>query len=191
MKKYFFPILILFVFILAINFTSFFLFDNIAISSVATKRWEKIYGLRDWNMPSSAIVDIDGDGNIDDVTYGHCAYLSTVRGETIPKEQRCALPNSTLEETIDKNKIGQSIFLTGSYFADKSFLVLTNTGKWRAYNYGFILPAVEELGQNNLFVKISPSFLDVIDNIYYNVSHVLLPVVFLLVRLVYLPLSFF
>lgn len=181
MKKYFFIGLFVLFVVFVLNIITLFN-DNTQVSSSITQKWKQYDSLDDWDMPSHAVLDIDGDGQMDEITFGNCAYLSTVKDATIPKEQRCSQPESIINPTINRNKMGQSIFSMNGY-TDKTFLVLTKSEKWRVYSYNWFFPSVVELGPNNLFLKATPSFLDIVDSVYYGASHIFVPVILIIIFL--------
>lgn len=171
-KKRFWLLIIsvILVYIIFLNFISFFL-DNRAFVLV-TQKWKEFHSLVDWNLTGHAIVDIDNDGRLDELTFGGCAYLSSSEGSVIPKEDQCKQTEFLVEPAIDKNRTGQSLEI--SIPTIKSFIVKTRDNSWKYYNYGFLKFYVEELKTNGLFKPINPTFLDIIDYLIYFSSHILL-----------------
>lgn len=180
MKKYFFLGLLIFFVIFILNIVTFFT-DDIRVGNSITQKWEKYYSLDDWNMPSHAVADFDGDGKMDEVPFSLCAYISSANLDTIPKERRCSQPEYIINPAINKESGGQMMFYTTKKnpfsflqgHVRKSFIVKTKEGKWKAYIYGRFLLDINELGKDGLFHMSSLSFLDYIDYLYYQTTHIL------------------
>jgi len=57
-----------------------------------TQSYEKYYGIEDWNLSKHALIDLDGDGKQDMVTFTNCAFLTKTDELEIPEEMKCTEP---------------------------------------------------------------------------------------------------
>lgn len=140
-----------------------------------TQSWKEYYSLEDWNLSSHAIVDLDNDGKKDMVTFTNCAFLSTVSAEKIPIEKQCQEPDMSIIVFPDNTtSVGQKLFSQKPFhyqWLRKSYLVKTQNNVWKFYDMNGILLKTYELGKDNLFSEVKPTFLDIVDTLTYQLSH--------------------
>jgi hypothetical protein len=177
-QKYFVLLvpLIALVIILFVVLTIYLLAIKPSNSSISfTQNWYKHYSLKDWDLTRHAITDIDGDGKDDMVTFTHCVFLSSLNPETIPQELKCeapgmvviAFPNGevSIGHTLQPNQPFRYNWLS------KSYLVETMSNIWKVYDINGFQLRVYQLTPDLIFKEITPSILDRIDVVTYQVSH--------------------
>jgi hypothetical protein len=163
----------------------FFAFKETSKSYSLIQSWKEYYSLEDWNLIMHAVTDVDGDGQKDIITFTNCAFLSAVPPEKIPSDKRCNEPGMSIIAFPDNTvSVGQKISSKNPFryqWLKKSYLVKTNDGVWKFYDMNGLQLRTYELGRDNLFIEVNPTFLDRIDTFTYQLSH--LGVVLLLVVL--------
>jgi len=144
-----------------------------------TQNWKEYHNIDNWNLgvglPPQYNVDIDEDGVADSIRDSGCAFLSSVKTESIPKAKKC----TRQDFVTGKERIGQYLSLPTDNGGDNgrdplylSFIVKTHENKWKYYDYIGIRVSVSEKGQDNIFQEIKPTYLDYVDLIYYQISHI-------------------
>lgn len=153
------------------NIMSFFL-DDYTHDFSLTQRYRRYFALYNWDLPFHAISDFDQDGRKDEIAFNGCAYLSTIHTNSFSISPECNPTKKIsyiVDPEIDKNAQGQKL-----PFGDPSFLVQTKVGSWKYYAYGFFRQNIYELGKDNIFHKVQPTILDIVDYVWYMPSHILL-----------------
>ena len=132
-----------------------------------------------------AILDLDNDGKKDIITFTNCAFLSSVAEESIPFNSRCEEPSmSVLVFRDNTTSVGQKLTSQKSFryqWLKKSYLVKTQDDVWKYYDMNGLQLRTYELGNDLLFKEVEPTFLDKIDVLTYQISH--LGIVYLLIIL--------
>lgn len=165
----------MFVFFLLSSFYAFFLKDTGTSYSV-TQKWSEYYSLEDWNLAMHAYPDIDNDGKKDMVIFTNCVFLSSVNDTDIPVGKRCKEPEmSRIGFPGKKAKIGQEMIPKKPFtynWLRKSYIVKTYKNEWKLYDLNGLQLRVYMLNKDNLFFEIKPSALDRIDVLAYQLAHV-------------------
>jgi len=162
-----------------------FAFKETSKSYSLTQSWKEYYSLEDWNLTMHAITDIDGDGKKDMITFTNCAFLSSISPEAISTENECQEAGMSVIAFPDNSvSVGQKLISQKPFHYDwlkKSYLVKTNNDIWKFYDMNGLQLRTYELGIDHLFKEVNPTFLDKIDVLIYQLSH--LGIVLLLIIL--------
>lgn len=149
----------------------YFFIKDTGESYSITKKWNKYYNLYNWNLNSHAIDDFDGDGIKDLITFDGCSFFSSIDEEDIPKAERCIRGNMSPLVFGDKEKVGQSIYITRPPILFKSFIVKNKDDKIQFYAYDGFRLIKKQLSSNKSFEEVRPDILDYIDFYWYSISH--------------------
>lgn len=146
--------------------------------------WKEYHNIDNWNLGVGLSprdnVDIDGDGVVDSVRTSGCAFLSSVKTDSIPDVKKC----TGQDYITGKERVGQYLHwnfdnsknpLDSLYF---TFIVKSFQNKWRYYAYVGTQVNVSEMGINNIFQEVKPSILDYADLVYYQISHIFIRLFF-------------
>lgn len=122
-----------------------------------------------------AITDLDNDGKKDIITFTNCAFLSSVTAQSISSNKRCeesgmsiiAFPDNTT--TVGQKLVSQKPF--HYQWFRKSYLVKTHNDIWKFYDMNGLQLRTYELGKNHLFTEVKPTFLDRVDALTCQISH--------------------
>lgn len=140
-----------------------------------TQSWKEYYSLEDWNLSIHAIADIDDDGRKDMITFTNCAFLSSLPVENITSDKRCEEPSMSIIAFPDNTtSVGQKLISQkpfGYQWLRKSYLVKTPNDIWKFYDMNGLQLRVYELGKDHLFTEAKPTFLDIVDLFTYQISH--------------------
>lgn len=162
-----------------------FVFKETNKSYSLAQAWKEYYSLEDWNLTMHAITDIDGDGKKDVITFTNCAFLSSISPEQIAAENECQAPGmSSIAFPDNSVSVGQKLISQNPFnyeWLKKSYLVKTNNDRWKFYDMNGLQLRTYELESDHLFKEVNPTFLDRIDVLTYQLSH--LGVVLLLIIL--------
>ncbi len=141
-----------------------------------TQHFNKYYSIEDWNLAQHAIVDIDGDGKKDMITFTHCAFLTTVAQDSIPPANRCTAPGMSIIAFPDEPRtIGQKLISKhpiDGHWLEKSYLVQTDDSIWKLYHFNGLHMEVFELNRKGMFTEVQPSLRDKIDLWTYQISNI-------------------
>lgn len=166
----------IFLTIIYIVVSIYFIFIKDTGSSYSIKQnYKSYYGLNDWNLSKHALVDIDGDGKQDMITYTNCGFLTATRELKIPESRKCVEPSMVgVGFPNEEKKVGQKLISDKPYrytLLKKSFLVKTQNDIWKLYDTNGFQIRTYELRPDGLFYEISPSLRDRIDVIAYQAGH--------------------
>lgn len=152
-----------------------FVFKETGKSYSLTQSWKEYYSLKDWNLTMHAITDIDGDGKKDIITFTNCAFLSSISPKDVPIEKKCQEPGMSIiafpdnDIFVGQNLISQTPFRYN--WLRKSYLVKTNYNKWKFYDMNGLQLRTYDLKDDHFFKEVNPTFLDRIDVLSYQLSH--------------------
>ncbi len=152
-----------------------FAFKDTSQSYSLTQTYKSYFGVEDWNLSKHAILDIDGDGIQDMITFTGCAFLSSVSEQSIPISKQCTEPTmSPIVFPKNNNIVGQKLNSSKPFHYDwlrKSYLVKTQEDTWKFYDLNGFQIRTFELNKNNLFSETNPRFFDLIDVVSYQKEH--------------------
>jgi hypothetical protein len=133
-----------FAFVFLLIFTLYYSFVFVALPRMEAPIFSKFkthYPLVNWNLPSHATGDFDGDGIQDQVLFSGCAFLSSTQAHTIPAEKQCAPEKNFLRgKTAENTLFGQKYSTTeifdlshggfGAFAVKHSYLAQHQDGSW-------------------------------------------------------------
>jgi len=150
-------------------------FKDTSASYSLTQSYEKYYSIEDWNLSKHALLDIDGDGKQDMITFTNCAFLTSTKESNVPEEMKCTEPGmSAIGFPKGDKNVGQLLVSKNQFkytLLRKSYLTQNTNNKWKFYDLNGFQVRTFELGSEGLFHETMPTLSDKIDAIYYQSSH--------------------